>query len=328
MVGHDERHEAGQTEAEVVPHPQDLRSRHGPGWRVRRRAHGQLDRAQGHGRGQEDLGARHHELSHRVPERRRRQVTPAQAGFVDGRHDQVHGGRGEGQSQGLVGVSGVEGVELRVRRVDEDSDTPGPGRAADPFHDEEDAQDQHDPGGEQHHHLRQDHGEPGEHLDGAGEHLEARVVRADRQHGVGDDERVVVEHPRQVRPVDELVEPVEDERAPQDVRHHQAHTQHDADADPLAPCRCGARQPPGARDEDDDEPGEEERDNGTGVPGAGQGVGQAVEEDPPATIAATGPRRAGGAGGGGGGATGPPSRRPTSGDGVWRGAPPGSSGPA
>ena len=80
-----------------------------------------------------------------------------------------------------------------------------------------------------------------------------------------DRDGVAVDHAHQVRPVGQLVEAVEDERASDHIRGEKAESEDERDRDSLATSCIGAGQPPGARGEDHDQADQEERGStGTG----------------------------------------------------------------
>ena len=122
-------------------------------------------------------------------------------GLVDRVQQEVDDPGREGEGERLVGVLGVEGIELWACGVDENADTAGPRGRAHALDDEEHGQHEHDARGKHDCELGQHEGQTRRPLRRRREKFQARVVGAHRQEGVRREQGARVDHPGQRREV-------------------------------------------------------------------------------------------------------------------------------
>ena len=178
---------------------------------------------------------------------------------IDRDEEEIHHRHGEGEGERLVGVLGIESVELWTGRVDKHADAARTRRVAGTLDDEEDDEHEHDADDGEHDQLIDHQWETGEPSRGGGGQFEPGVVGAYRQDGIGGEEGMAVEQLYEGSNVDQLVEAVQLERLVHDVGGEEPETENERDQDPLSSCGMRAREAPCARGEEERKSAEEER---------------------------------------------------------------------
>ena len=155
---------------------------------------------------------------------RERSAHPGSCG-IDRDEEEIHDGHGEGEGDRLVGVLGVEAVELRTGGVGEHADAARTRRVAGTLDDEEDSQNEHDPDGGEHDQLVEHQRETGEPSGRGSGQLEPGIVGAYRQDRIGGKQGVAVEQVGEGSKVGQLVEAVQEERLEHRVRGEEPETE-------------------------------------------------------------------------------------------------------
>ncbi len=234
----------------------------------------------------------HYEESHRQPashvvtqddrqdgtERQHERSPDFGAWIVDRDEEEIDRSHGKGKRDGLVGILGVESVELGAGYIHQDADSAGSRRPTDALDHQEHAKYEHDSDRGEDDQLIDDQGEAGDPFGGGGCQLEPGVVRAHRQDRVGGEQGTAIEQTNQGAQVGEFVEAVQQEWLEHHVGREEPDAQCGGNPDAFGTSRRGPQEAPGTGGELERKADEEQEYGRRQMSGASDSVGRSLQE--------------------------------------------------
>ena len=212
------------------------------------------------------------------PQRQHERSTHSGPCRVGGEEEEIDGAHREREADRLVGVLGVEPVELRARRIDEHTDAARTRRVGGALDHEEDAEHDDDADHGEDDQLVDHEWEARDPLGGGGRQLEPGVVRTDRKDRIRGKQGVAVEDAGEGPDVVQFVEAVQEQGLEHDVRGEEPEAENDRDEDALPTRRVRAQEAPRTRPELQRDAEQEERVGRGPVAVAGHGVREPLQQ--------------------------------------------------